>query len=208
MTRSEAGRLGGQIIGQRNRDESFARYYANPKYCFQCGSIIKIPLGKRYQSIANKKFCTSSCSATFNNAQRGRKERLCKRCSAVISNSNKEFCSHVCSNQFRYERFIKEWRAGDTSKASTCDGLSISNHIRRYLFDKYESKCCKCGWNRVNSVTGRIPLVVNHIDGHSENNLESNLELICPSCDSLTPTYMALNIGHGRKARYRAKGPK
>jgi hypothetical protein len=204
MTRSEAGRLGGQVIAKKNREASYARYYASPKHCLQCKSIIEIPPGKRYQFIAKKKFCTSSCAATFNNTQRGY-QRLCKRCKAVLYKSNKNFCSHTCSNQFRYEEFIQQWKAGDTSKASTCNGLGISNHIRRYLFDKYDSKCCKCGWNCINPVTGKIPLVVNHIDGHSENNLESNLELICPSCDSLTPTYMALNKGNGRTARYQKK---
>jgi hypothetical protein len=78
----------------------------------------------------------------------------------------------------------------------------ISAHVRRYLFEKYDSKCCKCGWAEVNPTTGKIPLVVNHIDGNSEDSSESNLELLCPCCDSLTPTYGSLNRGKGRKRRY------
>ena len=42
-----------------------------------------------------------------------------------------------------------------------------------------------------------------HIDGNSENNNIENLELLCPNCHSLTPTFGALNKGKGRKNRKR-----
>lgn len=74
----------------------------------------------------------------------------------------------------------------------------ISSHIRRYMFEKYESKCCKCGWGKVNQFTGNIPLEVEHIDGRHTNNIENNLLLLCPNCHSLTDTYKALNRGNGR----------
>jgi hypothetical protein len=61
--------------------------------------------------------------------------------------------------------------------------------------------CCKCGWHKINKTSGKIPLEINHIDGDSTNNVESNLELICPNCHSLTSTYRGLNKGHGRKER-------
>lgn len=39
--------------------------------------------------------------------------------------------------------------------------------------------------------------------GNYLNNSEDNLDLICPNCHSLTPTYRALNIGNGRKDRHK-----
>ena len=59
----------------------------------------------------------------------------------------------------------------------------------------------KCGWNEVHSVTKNVPIEMNHRDGNSENNALENLELLCPNCHSLTPTYGALNMGNGRKER-------
>lgn len=78
---------------------------------------------------------------------------------------------------------------------------NLSSHIRRYLFEKYNSKCQKCGWGETNPFTKRIPLTVSHIDGNYRNNQESNLELICPNCHSLTDSYGSRNRGRGREDR-------
>ena len=77
----------------------------------------------------------------------------------------------------------------------------ISSHIKRYLYEKYNSKCSQCGWSDVNLYTGNIPLEVHHKDGNHTNNSEDNLELLCPNCHSLTATYKAANKGNGRKDR-------
>jgi hypothetical protein len=42
---------------------------------------------------------------------------------------------------------------------------------------------------------------LNHIDGNWENCKESNLEVLCPNCHSLTANYKGGNRGHGRAAR-------
>ena len=78
---------------------------------------------------------------------------------------------------------------------------SVSKHIKRYLFEKYNNKCSICGWGKVNQFTGNIPLEVHHKDGDHTNNDEDNLDLLCPNCHSLTETYKAANIGYGRKDR-------
>ncbi len=81
----------------------------------------------------------------------------------------------------------------------------VSNHIKRYLRVKYANKCCLCGWAEVNVITGRTPLVADHIDGNWQNNREDNLRLICPNCDAISATYAALNKGNGRKDRVVSK---
>ena len=30
-------------------------------------------------------------------------------------------------------------------------------------------KCQKCGWKEINPITKKVPLQVEHVDGHSEN---------------------------------------
>ena len=93
-----------------------------------------------------------------------------------------------------YKQYIARWKQGEESGG----GAVISRYIRKYLFIKYNSKCCKCEWSEVNPVTDRVPLTVHHVDGDHRNNVEENLELLCPNCHSLTPTYCNLNKGNGR----------
>jgi 5-methylcytosine-specific restriction endonuclease McrA len=80
---------------------------------------------------------------------------------------------------------------------------SISRHLRRFLIEKFGNKCVVCGWNKNHPITHTIPLEIDHIDGNSENNLEKNLQLLCPNCHALTPFFKNLNKGKGRKWRIR-----
>jgi 5-methylcytosine-specific restriction endonuclease McrA len=69
------------------------------------------------------------------------------------------------------------------------------------MLEKYENKCCECGWGKINKYTGNIPLEVEHIDGNPYNTIEDNLKLLCPNCHSLTKSYKGANRGKGRKKR-------
>lgn len=177
-------------------------YYKNPNICKCCGEIIELPEGVKPSIIKVKKFCNSSCSAKYNNSKRIKKFKKCLKCGDKIKN-DKRFCNFDCYKKYNYETYISEWKKGKVNGMKGKE--SVSNHIRRYLFKKYKNKCCKCGWNKVNPKTGRIPLTVNHIDGDHENNKENNLELICPNCHSLTSNYGSLNMGKGRKIRRKNK---
>jgi protein-arginine kinase activator protein McsA len=41
-----------------------------------------------------------------------------------------------------------------------------------------------------------ITLIVDHIDGHSNNWDVDNIQLVCPNCDSQLPTFKARNKGN------------
>lgn len=55
-----------------------------------------------------------------------------------------------------------------------------------------DHRCESCKLN--NWMKGLIPLELNHKDGNSKNHVRSNLELLCPNCHALTPTYKSKNI--------------
>ena len=132
--------------------------------------------------------------------------KRCLSCTKETPRAKYKYCSNACQMEYQYQSYIKKWKTG---KKSGLQGLGIvSAYIKRYLRKKFENKCCLCGWAKINPKTKQIPLVADHIDGNWRNNIESNLRLLCPNCDSLTSTYAGLNRGNGRKGRVLSKRAK
>lgn len=135
---------------------------------------------------------------------RQKKQRnKCLTCGKEASRSGYKYCSNACQIYYQYVFYIKRWKEGKESGLQSL-GL-VSSYVKRYLRGKFNNKCCLCGWAEINPKTGQVPLVADHIDGNWRNNIESNLRLICPNCDSLSPTYAGLNRGNGRKNRALSK---
>lgn len=124
----------------------------------------------------------------------------CLNCGIELKKHQNKFCSNKCQFKLKEKSYIEKWKSGFESGLKGKDGLSP--YIRKYIFNKYDSKCSICGWSEINKTTGKIPLEVEHIDGDYKNNKEDNLTLLCPNCHSLTSTYKSLNTGKGRRARY------
>lgn len=122
----------------------------------------------------------------------------CLNCEGNLGPSGTKFCSNACQRDYGYKTYITRWLANEETGGR---GDNVSTYIRRWFFEKTDGRCEHCGWCRVNPVTGKVPLTINHVDGNHENNRPENLELICPSCHSLTPNYGALNRGKGRTKR-------
>lgn len=96
------------------------------------------------------------------------------------------YCTNKCQARKRSKDAFESGKAGP--KCARVNLFLLYGHICQV--------CKQTEWNGV-----PIPLVCDHIDGNSENNLPSNLRLICPNCDALLPTYKAKNKGNGRWKR-------
>lgn len=123
----------------------------------------------------------------------------CPVCGKEPARSYYKYCSNACQIEFQLQSYIRDWKAGEVTGLQSIG--TVNPHIKRYLRRKFGDKCALCGWSKVNAKTGRVPLVADHIDGNWRNNIESNLRLLCPNCDSLTSTYAGLNRGNGRTTR-------
>jgi len=68
-----------------------------------------------------------------------------------------------------------------------------TNELRKRLIREHikEHRCESC--NNTKWMGQTIPLELNHRDGNSSNHVMINLELLCPNCHALTPTYKGRN---------------
>lgn len=114
---------------------------------------------------------------------------------------NNKFCSIPCfQEQKRIDSKAQEdnryllWLAG-----SPMGIVNPRPTIKKFVTKRDGYKCSKCGitdWNNE-----PISLWLDHKDGDASNNDPDNLRLMCPNCDSQSPTFGAKNYGRGRKSR-------
>lgn len=185
------------VLGKMRKKGFHGKFYCSGKCSIEAHSL---PIRKCKQCGAPTKtnFCSSKCSAQFNNRRRKRKDarpiKLCGQCTKETTNP--KFCSQNCSQIFRERKYIEDWRVGKES-GLTPSG-TLCKQVRHYIFKKYGRKCARCGWCDVNPTSRQVPVQIEHIDGDFRNCSEKNLIVLCPNCHSLTPTYMGLNRGRGR----------
>lgn len=176
---SEWGKIGA-ALWIKKCEEKRLNYAKTPKLCEQCG--IALPYTKR-----RNRFCGHSCAATNLNPRgigsRGR-ARQCINCND--STINRLFCSNACKSI--YQR-----------RQNLMNGTISPITLKRIIIDRDGRKCSIClltEW-----LNKPIGLILDHIDGHSENNILENLRLVCGNCDMQLPTYKSRNIGNGRHSR-------
>ena len=122
----------------------------------------------------------------------------CLNCGKEIEDS-KKYCNNKCQKDFQYKNYIKNWKNG--LETGMRGKYQVSEYVPRYLIEKSNNKCSKCGWGEKNPYTNLIPLEIDHKDGNYLNNKEDNLELLCPNCHSLTSTWKGANKNKGREDR-------
>lgn len=81
--------------------------------------------------------------------------------------------------------------------ASNFQSYKLKRRLIKEGFKK--ERCEECGWVK-RSVDGRIPLELDHINGHSHDNRLENLRILCPNCHSLKPTHRGRNKHKGSVA--------
>lgn len=70
-------------------------------------------------------------------------------------------------------------------------GNDLKRKILKYSLK--EHKCELCGQDE-NWITGKISLILDHINGDNTDNRLENLRFVCPNCDTILPTFKGRNI--------------
>jgi len=147
-------------------------------------------------------YCCRKCanSRTWTDKDKLKKSISAKQSSRLLESNRK-------TNKIRTEKSLLvsknvEQRI-DTCKKRRSEkfdkGELVENStIKQVLIERFGYKCMKCG---ISDWSGEpLSLHLDHINGFSNNNLPSNVRLLCPNCHSQTPTFGAKNKGKGRKA--------
>ena len=187
------------------KEQRLEAYDKAPTLCGKCQEAL--PYLKRHN-----KFCSRSCAAQVSNLGVDRYEKRrggellqrrndCRHCGNLLNRSwVKKYCNQVCAKTHINHLWIQRWLNGEEDGRKGVGGTSV--RIRKWMISTHGEKCSQCGWAEVHSVTGNIPIQLDHIDGDWKNNRPENLRFLCPNCHSLTATYGALNTGSGRSYRY------
>lgn len=146
--------------------------------------------------------------------QRKREERRCVICGGpvLVKNLKAKSCSVRCAKIARRKR-RENWEKACAYCGSTCSGqnkycddcnksqiykmaqstedVSDSKAVKRLVLRRRGHRCEGCGLDQW--MGKAIPLELHHVDGDSENNKDENLQLLCPNCHALTPTFRNRN---------------
>ena len=155
------------------------------RYCLYCGKEIT-------EGDSRKKFCNSSCAASYNDKlyiKRKKKEKKCLFCGKKIERGN--FCDNTCRSKHKAKQYIERWKKGEETGLRGKYGMATA--VRNYIFESKENKCECCGNNYINPYTGLSVLQIHHKDGDCTNNKEENLQLLCPTCHAMTENFGSRN---------------
>lgn len=198
ISNREAGRMGGirnAIAAKIRRKLRKDKYELDPKLCLFCHKKFL------YEQRRNK-FCSRSCAASFNNKGVKRhgeslKERYCEICKKQLKTNFSICCSSKCYNEKVSRDWIKSWINGERDGACGGKYQKVAKQVRNWLIKKQDGKCSICGMSEW--MGGKVPLVLDHIDGNALNNTPGNLRIICRNCDGQLPTYCGRNMGKGKR---------
>lgn len=154
--------------------EEWNKLISNMKICPNCENEI--------EKIENK-FCSQSCSASFNNKRRSLSDETKMKISKSLrASSSMRPVKH--QRESNRDAFIKTMIR--KMMEAEFDSLPHQSKRKRIIIEQ-DGKCAHCGLSEWRGKP--ICFEMDHIDGDNTNNQRSNLEILCPNCHSNTPTW-------------------
>jgi endogenous inhibitor of DNA gyrase (YacG/DUF329 family) len=126
--------------------------------------FIKCPVcDKEFKTVPSanpRKTCSHKCKSIW--TKKKQVESACLQCGKTFLHSpykKRKHCSRECGANYRYRNHQYKTRPSET--------------INRKEF----KKCEKCGYNKIPDILER-----HHKDMNHENNIRTNLQILCPNC--------------------------
>jgi hypothetical protein len=171
------------------------KYDLDPKRCPECDEAI--PYHKRFSNT----FCSHSCAATHNNRDVRRVSNYSPRVTGICKCCNEQyeylpsdrkyaigqFCSATCKHHYARTDTKRRMSEGKVAKRGT---------LKKYLLEDRGHQCERC--EETEWMGEAIPLELDHINGLANDNMPTNLRLLCPNCHAQQPTSKGGNLGRGR----------
>lgn len=174
--------------------------------CDYCGAEFTVKESRIKRSKSGRLFC---CREHLEKAKKLRefsdmvpehyrknssfKLKQCLNCGISLEKfTGRVYCSRPCQANYRQEKALL---------TALITGYFVGNAatIKRLVVRNHGHKCSVCG---LEEWCGQpAPLVMDHIDGNSDNWSVENLRLVCGNCDMQLPTYKSKNKGNGRHSR-------
>lgn len=144
--------------------------------CTQCQKEFLV-LTKELQRN-NGKFCSHACSTTYHNLLKPKLNNVvCSNCGLTFhkspskmkdSKSGLFFCNRICKDKAQQLGGLKQIQPQHYHS-----GLAAYREIAK----RHHKHCCnRCGYDK-------LPILeVHHIDRNRNNNLPTNLEILCSRC--------------------------
>jgi predicted restriction endonuclease len=134
------------VSGIKRRQKSLQEYYENPNICRCCNKPIMVDEKQKVREVRRKVFCDHSCSATFNNQQRGIKEPIKKNKEPRPKKKNKE--SKPKKEKFEFILGLTKKDLFEKHEIYYRFRAVIRKHAH-YIFNKHykDQKCKVCGYN-------------------------------------------------------------
>ena len=170
---------GGRAWARIQRDRALINYYVNPNLCLFCNNIIQVKGQQKVREARDKKFCSRSCSASYNNSTR----KIGKQCNsekkvkveAEEKTVPKKVITFLSLTRLElYTRSLNNYAA----RSAICKNA-------RYVYKKSDRDkfCSECNYTKYYEVC--------HIKAVSDFNDDSlireindldNLIALCPNC--------------------------
>jgi len=155
------------------------------KLCERCGE-------QHNGSFGSGRFCSRSCANSRTFTKEAKLKKSVKSSTAWKDGRMDVIDFNVVNNDPEKIRKSQETWVSKYLEERESGKLHSWDTIRKYHFILKNHTCEVCGISEWNGET--TPLELHHIDGNINNNVDSNLQVVCPNCHAQTDNYCGKNI--------------